>query len=405
MTVKRDDIQLEAIKAWAVNKKGTIILPTGTGKSYVGITIAAKQLQLQKIESVLVVVPTTNLIEQWKQEFNKWGYNPDHIDFYCLKSAYKLDKEVDLLIIDEIHTALAPKYRAVFEMIKYKQILGLTATIPANEEYVELLSKVCPIVYKKTIIDVVTILADFQVYNLSVPLNRRDRAKYQIFDANFKFAQSAIAKLKPKLGYGSTSIFDFANKYKDIKSDNELEVEAAKYGKAFWSAMSMRKFVCYNSITKLTKTVEIVNAIPGRRWILFNKTTKQADLLAEMLGDKAVVYHSKMKDEERERVLAEFNSNKELKYLVAADALNAGLNIPDLDAAISLSGVSTELDNVQRLGRILRFSPEKKAIFINLYSDNTIEKTWVEKRNKSIESSIWVTSLAQILNHEKSRWS
>jgi superfamily II DNA or RNA helicase len=40
------------------------VLPTGTGKTFVGATIAAKQLLNKSIDSVLIVVPTTALIEQ-----------------------------------------------------------------------------------------------------------------------------------------------------------------------------------------------------------------------------------------------------------------------------------------------------------------------------------------------------
>lgn len=64
MKKDRETIQYEAIKAWAEKRVGTIILPTGVGKSYVGATIAVKQLLSGKIEAALIVVPTTVLVEQ-----------------------------------------------------------------------------------------------------------------------------------------------------------------------------------------------------------------------------------------------------------------------------------------------------------------------------------------------------
>lgn len=76
--------------------------------------------------------------------------------------------------------------------------------------------------------------------------------------------------------------------------------------------------------------------------------------------------------------------------LIAVDALNAGLNIPDTDSAICVSGVSTELVAVQQSGRISRFLEGKQAIFINLYAEGTIEKSWVEKKTKNLPSVHWI---------------
>jgi superfamily II DNA or RNA helicase len=46
------------------------VLPTGTGKMKVAIDIIGRQLKMKKISNALVVVPTTNLIEQFKHEFD-----------------------------------------------------------------------------------------------------------------------------------------------------------------------------------------------------------------------------------------------------------------------------------------------------------------------------------------------
>lgn len=63
--MERREIQLEAIKSWIDNSnKGTLILPTGLGKTKVGCDIAGTQMNLGVIKRVLVVVPNTNLMGQ-----------------------------------------------------------------------------------------------------------------------------------------------------------------------------------------------------------------------------------------------------------------------------------------------------------------------------------------------------
>lgn len=62
---EREILQYEAIKAWAEQGyRGTLILPTGVGKTFIASTIAYKQISKERIQSALVVVPTINLIKQ-----------------------------------------------------------------------------------------------------------------------------------------------------------------------------------------------------------------------------------------------------------------------------------------------------------------------------------------------------
>lgn len=102
-----------------------------------------------------------------------------------------------------------------------------------------------------------------------------------------------------------------------------------------------------------------------------------------------------MKLEEREKVLQEFADNK-FTRLICVDALNAGLNVPDTDSAICVSGVSTELVGVQQQGRIGRYMPGKNALFINLYGIDTVEKSWLQSKTKNLPNVRWVESLSQI---------
>lgn len=108
-----------------------------------------------------------------------------------------------------------------------------------------------------------------------------------------------------------------------------------------------------------------------------------------------MVYHSKMKKEAREEVLNAFSTNA-CRYLIAVDALNEGLNVPDADSAICVSGVSTELVQAQTLGRITRKSEDKVALFINLVSKDTIEERWVRNKTASVNNVRWINNLNQI---------
>lgn len=79
------------------------------------------------VDSVYIVVPTTNLVDGWIAEFKKWGlevYLP-RVQIECIQTSYKneyptpseaggIHPNKALLIADEVHTTLSPKYRALY---------------------------------------------------------------------------------------------------------------------------------------------------------------------------------------------------------------------------------------------------------------------------------------------------
>lgn len=46
--------------------------------------------------------------------------------------------------------------------------------------------------------------------------------------------------------------------------------------------------------------------------------------------------------------------------------------------------------------RIIRSSPGKQAVIINLYTPNTQEVSWLKKKQEGQNNIKWITSLSQI---------
>lgn len=378
----RDNIQEQALDVWFSNHNGwgTICLGTGWGKTRVGC-LALKKVLEQTKGKALIVVPTQNLRDnEWVNEIVKWDVTKyaDRIQIECINTAYKLDKEYDLIIIDEIHKALSDEFGKIHNIpTKYK--MGLTGTPPDhNEEYMKRLDEWCPVIYTKTIKEGVDmgILSPYIIKNIPVTFTRKERWLYKKFDDEYNKAVKEIHKYRIKHQL-KDSIFDLASKiYKDP------EHNLYKTAKNYWSFMSMRKWACFKAIKKLDKSVELIQKEPERKWIVFSKHIKFVeDLVKELekVNLNARPYHSKMKQEERQKILEDYSSNK-FNILVTAEALNQGYNLPSIDRAISASGDSVALTFKQRLGRILRIEENKKAVFYNLFVDNTQEEAWVKNK-------------------------
>ncbi len=178
----------------------------------------------------LVVTSRVPLIEQWKKEFG----NAEGIDYLCIQSAYKLKGEYELIIVDEIHRSLSSKYRSLFSNVSADYLLGLTATKPQDEDTLEFLNKVAPIVYEKVLSEIINdeILPEFKIINVEIPLTGKEAAKYKLFDGQFSQGLVELSKARSKsslLSYKYSNTFDMAKDLRLLPSDSPIRKSARKF--------------------------------------------------------------------------------------------------------------------------------------------------------------------------------
>jgi superfamily II DNA or RNA helicase len=163
----KDKIQKEALNEWLKNdKKGTAELATGVGKTILALHAL---YTMDKDDTIhLFLAETTerkkdllNDIKKFNQLFNCDVVNDYNLKFYCYQTVYKWkDRQFGLIIADEIHDSLSPKYSEFYFNNKYKAVLGLSATVDRKTKYEEngnvfskgqLLDKIAPSIFKYTI--------------------------------------------------------------------------------------------------------------------------------------------------------------------------------------------------------------------------------------------------------------
>lgn len=365
---------------------------TGSGKTRCGL----RAYEASGKKSTLVITSRVPLIAQWKNILQGWN-----VDYMCIQSAYKHKGHYDLVIIDEVHKALSPAYRKVFSGITSNKLLCLTATLPEDPEYVEFLNHICPVVYTKTLASALDEgkVPKFEILNVPVFIHTSVLGKYTLFDNKFTKATIQLTRFRmdrPTLWNKYPSVFDLAKGEKDSK-----DKEVASVAKSYWAAMTMRKQILYNNPAKIPAVIQILRNNPHRKWVLFCKTKVFAETLKsaihEKLGITASMYHSGQHALTRLENLRAFEKGH-TKILVAVDALNEGLDVKGVDAAICVAGVSTTLTNYQQLGRIIRPEGDKEPLFINLYTQDTVEKGWLEKKQRKTNLEVkWLKSPADIV--------
>ena len=144
--VTRDERQEQCKRAWLLNKgKGTIEACTGFGKTRCALNCLKAVLSKYPAIRVLVVVPTELLKNQWVSIIDKEALGLN-VEVQIVNTIAKNGYECDFLIIDEIHRTAANTLQFIFSRVRYKLILGLTATLERLDGRHTIIEKYCPVV-------------------------------------------------------------------------------------------------------------------------------------------------------------------------------------------------------------------------------------------------------------------
>lgn len=84
---------------------------------------------------------------------------------------------------------------------------------------------------------------------------------------------------------------------------------------------------------------------------------------------------------ERQRMLDGFRDGT-LRVLVTSKVLNEGVDVPDARVGVVISGSGAVREHVQRLGRILRHRPGKRAVLYELVAQDTSELNVNRRRTR-----------------------
>ena len=293
----RDQQQKKALNHWAINGfVGSILAGTGFGKSRCGVIAVGETIKrLTKYNdhgdrivhiTGLVLVPTTQLKEQFEQEFIKWGYENvlDTVDFMCYQSAYKMkDTHYDIVVCDEVHLGLSVEYRKFFENNTFDRLLCLTATLPEEYEYKEVLLELSPIVYEITLDECVDLglVSPYNIVCKPLELTYSERTEYKKINNRFVYWKGQL---------GQHEAWENAKYILNNMSSSSEEKKAATQ---FYKAIRERKKIIDFAENKIEAFKDIVLNNPDKRILAFGGANDFTDMLTDSVIPLAQAYHSK----------------------------------------------------------------------------------------------------------------
>ena len=369
--------QRAALHAWIENgRRGTVVLPTGAGKTFVAeLAIATSR------RPTLVVAPTLDLVAQWHSRLSTvFGFDcgvlggGQHtladITISTYDSAYlhlgRYGNRFGLVVWDEVHHLPAPGYLEAACCLMAPFRLGLTATYERDDGREALLETVLgPVVYQVGITDLAgEFLADYETIQVTVHLSEGERARYDAARKEFRdFCTENHISLGGRQGF-----------------QNFLRVSArSKAGRSAHRAYREYKSIAHGTESKLDVVAELLAEEHGRRAIVFTNDNATAFRVSRQLLLPCITHHTDVK--ERKALLKAF-AEGQLPTLVTSKVLNEGVDMPEAEVAIVVSGSGTVREHVQRLGRILRPKSGKRAVLYELVAADTTEVHASERRRK-----------------------
>jgi len=376
-TTKPFYYQSEAIDAWAKNAgRGVVVLPTGSGKTFVAMLAMNRYPR-----STLVVAPTLDLVNQWYDQLRArhnspvgivgGGYHePLEITVTTYDSAHihmdRLGNRYGLVIFDECHHLPSESYAWAAQSCLAPFRLGLTATPERSDggeaRYAALIG---PVVYRRDIDELSgDYLAGYETHRIEVSLTEEERERYEHERGLYlAFLRKSGIHMSSPRGW----------------SDFIMKSSRTDEGRRAFTAYRNQKQLALTAQEKIATVERLLYAHRNDRTIIFTEDNATVYEISKRFLLPAITHQSKVK--ERSAILKAFNEGS-LNAVVTSKVLNEGVNVPEANVAIILSGSGSVREHVQRLGRILRKREGKHAVLYELVSAKTSEVNLSARRRE-----------------------
>ena len=384
------DFQLEALRAWdKMDRLGSIVLPTGSGKTFVAIQ-AIKRVGA----STVVVAPTIDLLHQWYARLVNAFCPPGAAgdDAMTIGVYYGGEKQIEpitvttyhsagdlmadygnrfkLMIYDEVHHLPAPSWGETALMSPAPYRLGLTATYPEAHEQMDgrwrVADLIGPIVYEKRIEELVgTRLAEYRTERVRVELAPTERAQY---DADYAVYAHYFRTHQLPRTHGP-------NWYLELMRLGALDPEARR---AVLARQRIQRLLA-QATAKLQMLDNLLREHMHEQVLIFTESNDVVYQVAQRHLIPALTHETKAA--ERKAILDRFQAGA-YAALVTSKVLNEGVDVPEAKVAIVLGGSAGAREYIQRLGRVLRKMGNRQAVLYEVIVRDTVDEGRAQRRGR-----------------------
>jgi superfamily II DNA or RNA helicase len=398
------EYQKNAYLKWVENnKKGLFAMATGTGKTLTALNCLLKEYKKEDTYKAIILVPTLELVEQWKQECKKFNYTnlitvsskdkwKDKLSFYNTLSklnnpsfiviatyaSFVKDKfqnffkdlpKDTIFIADEVHNIGAPNISKLLPKIHLEKRIGLSATPnriyddTGNVSIDSFFNDKEPYTYNFSMQKAIEeeYLCKYYYYPHIVALTEYEFEKYR--EISKKLAQFIDPVTKSFKKCKELEILLLRRKRIIHKAENKLPKFKTIINQEFNKRGNLKYTLIYTPEGILENNDNIIedNYIENEEDIyLIDQYTKAiTDIDYSIMARK---FTSKTKN--RKSVIKQFSEGN-LHVLTSMKCLDEGVDVPRAELAIFCASTGNPRQFIQRRGRVLRKSKGKQFAYIH----------------------------------------
>jgi superfamily II DNA or RNA helicase len=351
------DYQNNAVVHALKSDRALLLSPTASGKSFIIYLLTRYHVESSQ-RKVLIVVPTTSLVEQMSTDFIEYN-NGNELSIHKIRGG--VDKNVDA---DITITTWQSVYKLKKDWFaKFDVVMGDEAHLFKAKSLVSVLEKMPDCRYR---------------YGFTGTLDGTETHKLVLeglFGSVFEVTQTK--KLIEDNTLAEFGIVAIALQYPD-------EIRKLNKGKSYQEEIDW--IVGNESRNKYIKN--LAHSLKGNTLILFQFVEKHGKVLHPMLekeGKHIHFIHGGVGAEEREEVRRLSETNDDNIILASYGTFSTGVNIKRLDNIIFASPSKSKIRNLQSIGRVLRkHEGNSKATLYDIVDD----LQWKSNKNFAVKHFI-----------------
>lgn len=383
--VELRNYQKECLETWnQQDQRGIVVLPTGAGKTIVGI-LAMRDVG----RSTLIVTPTLTLVQQWidvlkastsigDEQIGHLSTADPHPElcsvtvttYASLRNMYlRFRDKFGLIVLDECHHSLGKFTARALEGLPTTKRLGLTATLPHENEGRQLQMLIGSAISPTTVDELSRkgFLSQYSIKTIHTPFDFEEAQEYNRLREIYNSYMDKARKRFRTSDFQRTLIF---------QANRDPEAKAALI------AHRKSRHLVFQNRTKIEALRDLLIRHRDDKVLVFSESNSTVYLISQEFLIPFITHETK--GAERKHVLGTFMEGAREK-LVTGRVLDEGFDCGDVSVGIMMSGSSVERQYVQRLGRVLRVSEHKEqALLYELVTPQTFEPTHSKVRRRGV---------------------
>ena len=333
------DYQVEGVYDALRHNRKLLISPTASGKSLMIYSVV--RYYVEKQQNILIVVPTTSLVEQMYKDFADYGWD---VGSYCHKIYAGKERETDSQVIITTWQSIYKLPKQYFA--RFNVVVGDEAHQFKSKSLISIMTKLCDAKYR---FGFTGTLDGSQTHKWV--LEGLFGPSYKIINTDELMKKGHLAKLDIKI----LLLKHPPNRFEVFEDEVQYIINHSK----------RNNFIKNLTLDLKGNTLVLFSRVEGHGHPLYNLINN------DKIDDRHVFFiHGGVETEERERV-REITEKENNAIIVASyGTFSTGINIRNLHNVVFASPSKSRIRNLQSIGRVLRKGENKvKATLYDIADD------------------------------------